>query len=510
MRLNRTNRLLTALALTALLGFGMAIPAVHAQNGDPVAGEKLFGGCKACHKIGEGAKNAFGPVLNSIVDRPAGSFPGFKYSKSVREANGKDLVWTEENLFNWLAGPTDFLRAYLDNPKAKAKMPFKLKDAQKRRDIIAFLKTLSVKEAMGGKKSQTMTHGNAPTDANKGTADTGKPDPLAGLQRTKLELVAPPFAPKHDQIAQGGPKIVEVLLTPVEKKWVVDSDGTEFYALTFNGSIPAPLIVVHQDDYVELTLQNASHNTMEHNIDLHAVSGALGGAALTTVAPGEEAKIRFKATKAGVFLYHCAPEGIMTPYHVTHGMTGAILVLPRDGLKDDKGNPLAYDKIFYVGENDFYLPRDENGAFKKYSAPGEDLQDWAEEMRGLTPSHIVFNGRVGALTGKGSLQANVGDRVLFLHVQGNRDTRPHLIGGHGDFVWETGTFESPPLKNVQTWFIRGGSAGAMWYQFPQPGIYVYLNHNLIEAVQLGAAAHVVVKGEWNDDLLQQLYHRPLK
>ena len=88
-------------------------------------------------------------------------------------------------------------------------------------------------------------------------------------------------------------------------------------------------------------------------------------------------------------MYHCAPEGIMTPYHVTHGMTGVILVLPRQGLTDGKGNPLTYDRAYYIGENDFYVPRDATGKFKQYSFSGEDLNDWVASMHSLIPSHIV-------------------------------------------------------------------------------------------------------------------------
>ena len=42
------------------------------------------------------------------------------------------------------------------------------------------------------------------------------------------------------------------------------------------------------------------------------------------------------------------------------------------------------------------------------------------------------------------------------------------------------------------------------YTFKQPGLYVYLNHNLIEALLLGAAAQINVEGEWNDDLMLQV------
>lgn len=125
-------------------------------------------------------------------------------------------------------------------------------------------------------------------------------------------------------------------------------------------------------------------------------------------------------------------------------------------------------------------------------------------MRTLTPTHVVLNGAAGALTGKNALTANVGEKVLFIHSQANRDSRPHIIGDHADLAWPSGSFSSPPMTDLQTWFVRGGSAVAALYEFRQPGLYVYLNHNLIDAILLGAAAHIQVAGEWNDDLMTQV------
>jgi nitrite reductase (NO-forming) len=326
------------------------------------------------------------------------------------------------------------------------------------------------------------------------------PVDISTLERVKLELVKPPFVHAHTQKAEGGPKIYEVTLTIEEKKIVVDDAGTEVHAMTFDGSVPGPMIVVHQDDYVEVTLVNPETNELQHNIDFHSATGGLGGGALTVVNPGEKAVMRFKATKAGVFVYHCAPPG-MVPWHVTSGMNGAIMILPRDGLKDAKGNDLVYDRAYYVGEQDFYVPRDAEGKYKKYESQGDAYTDVLEVMNTLTPSHIVFNGAVGALTGDNALKAKVGEKVLILHSQANRDTRPHLIGGHGDYVWATGKFMNPPDLDQETWFIPGGTAGAAFYTFQQPGIYAYVNHNLIEAFEKGAAAHFKVEGEWNNDLM---------
>ena len=79
------------------------------------------------------------------------------------------------------------------------------------------------------------------------------------LKRVTQELVAPPFLPKHDQVAIGGPKVVLVRLVVDQKEIQVAPDAW-VQAMTFNGSVPGPMIVVHQNDYVELTLVNPSKN----------------------------------------------------------------------------------------------------------------------------------------------------------------------------------------------------------------------------------------------------------
>ena len=372
--------------------------------------------------------------------------------------------------------------------------------AMARRD---FLKTAGVAAVLGAGAVGAQAAPRAPLEAVRKPQLAAATD-ISGLPRIKQKLVAPPYAPEHQQIAAGGPVIHEVELVIEEKLIEIDETGTKTWAFTYGGTVPGPLIVCHEGDYVELTLKNPATNMLEHNIDFHASTGALGGGALTKVQPGEQCMLRWKAIKPGVFVYHCAPGDVMIPYHVVQGMNGAVMVLPRDGLKDAAGQPYAYDKVFYIGEQDFYVARDEKGDFKSYEGPADNMSDTLDVMRGLIPTHVVFNGKAGALTGDNVLKAKVGEKVLFIHAQANRDSRPHLIGGHGDLVWEAGSFNDKPDTNLETWFIRGGSAGAMAYEFRQPGIYAYVNHNLIEAVLLGATAHVMVDGEWKDDLMMQV------
>jgi len=335
-------------------------------------------------------------------------------------------------------------------------------------------------------------------------AFTAKADPADDLPVVVQKLLPPPFVPIHDQVADGEAKVVKVTMIIEEKIIEIDDDGTLFRVFAFNDSVPGPLIVVHEGDYIELTLINPEKNNFQHNIDFHASTGALGGGGLTHVLPGEEVILRWKAIKSGVFVYHCAPGGAMVPWHVVKGMNGAVMVLPRDGLKDRDGNPIRYDKAYYIGEQDFYIPKDEYGNYKIFKEPGDGYSETLEVMRTLTPSHVVFNGAVDSLTGENAMTAEVGETVLFIHAQSNRDTRPHLIGGHGDFVWPNGSFNDPPRTNLETWFVPGGAAAAAIYTFHQPGTYVYLNHNLIEAFILGAKAEVQVNGKWNDDLMKQI------
>jgi cytochrome c len=74
------------------------------------AGEKVFRKCKACHQVGDGAKNRIGPILTGIVGHPAGKVDGFKYSKALTKMADDGLVWDTENLQAFLADPRGFMK----------------------------------------------------------------------------------------------------------------------------------------------------------------------------------------------------------------------------------------------------------------------------------------------------------------------------------------------------------------------------------------------------------------
>jgi cytochrome c len=87
---------LTALSLVALFASAPALA------GDPTSGERIFKRCLACHAIGEDAKPGVGPVLNGLVGRKAGTYPGFKYTEANKNSG---LVWDEATLANYLKNP---------------------------------------------------------------------------------------------------------------------------------------------------------------------------------------------------------------------------------------------------------------------------------------------------------------------------------------------------------------------------------------------------------------------
>lgn len=100
------------------------------RAGDADKGERVFGRCRACHRV-QGKQSGSGPNLKNIFGRPAGTAPGFtSYSKALRESG---IVWNERSLDQWIASPLDFL------PGNKMNLA-PIRTAQDRMDLIAYLR----------------------------------------------------------------------------------------------------------------------------------------------------------------------------------------------------------------------------------------------------------------------------------------------------------------------------------------------------------------------------------
>lgn len=106
-----------------------SLPAPY-NTGDLAKGKQAFALCQSCHTIAEGGPDRTGPNLHGVFGRTAGTHGDFKYSDALKNAGFK---WDAEKLDAWLANPKTFLPGN--------RMTFVgLKDEQKRRDLIAYLK----------------------------------------------------------------------------------------------------------------------------------------------------------------------------------------------------------------------------------------------------------------------------------------------------------------------------------------------------------------------------------
>jgi cytochrome c len=114
--------------LLALCMLAASVSLSVAQDAD--AGEKVFAQCRACHQVGEAARNLVGPKLNGLFGRKSGTIEGYSYTDANKNSN---ITWDE---------PT--FREYILDPKGKipgTKMAFAgIRNPQQVNDLIAFLK----------------------------------------------------------------------------------------------------------------------------------------------------------------------------------------------------------------------------------------------------------------------------------------------------------------------------------------------------------------------------------
>jgi cytochrome c len=118
------RHMLGALWLAMLVAGALAARAEG--TGDPVRGEQIYRRCQGCHSID---RNRIGPMHKGLFGRPAGSVPGFDYSKAMKDSG---IVWSAATLDLFLQGPRKMVPG--------TKMTFAgVPDAAERADLIAYL-----------------------------------------------------------------------------------------------------------------------------------------------------------------------------------------------------------------------------------------------------------------------------------------------------------------------------------------------------------------------------------
>ena len=327
---------------------------------------------------------------------------------------------------------------------------------------------------------ETVVRAAAAASATPTAIASGRVAPAAAASPSAA-VVAAEIARRADDVPpplpRRGPMNVAITLETKEVVGTLD-DGQTYTYWTFDGTVPGPMLRVRVGDTVALTVKNAPGSTMPHSIDLHAVNGPGGGSGTTQTAPGKEMTFTFKALNPGLYVYHCATAPI--PVHVANGMYGLILVEPEEGLP-------PVDREFYVVQGEVYSAQP-FGAAGNHTFSNDHLM--AEHA-----DYVIFNGRVGSLTGDRALTAKVGERIrIFFGDGGFLISSFHVIGEIFDRVYLEGSVGTEPSRNIQTTLVPAGGATIVELTLEVPGRYLLVDHNLGRALGKGAAGYLDVAG----------------
>nr|WP_029036744.1 copper-containing nitrite reductase [Salinimicrobium xinjiangense] len=315
------------------------------------------------------------------------------------------------------------------------------------------------------------------TSCEKAVAAKENPELMKVYGESEAEMTAPPMVPKP--VGKRAATKLIVNMEVIEKEMEM-ADGVTYNYWTFDGSVPGSFIRTRVGDEVEFHFKNHPDSKLPHNIDLHAVTGQGGGAEASYVAPGQQATFNFKTMNPGLYVYHCAtaPVGM----HIANGMYGLILVEPEGGLP-------PVDREYYVMQGDFYT----EGEYGERGLQAFDMNKAIDE----DADYVVFNGKVGGLTGENALHAKVGETVrLFVGNGGpNLVSSFHVIGEIFDKVYVEGG--STINENVQTTIIPAGGAAIVEFKVDTPGEMILVDHSIFRAFNKGALGVLEVEGPEN-------------
>jgi nitrite reductase (NO-forming) len=300
------------------------------------------------------------------------------------------------------------------------------------------------------------------------------PDQSPGVSLTAPEVArslgsrpGPGFAARDPRLSavETADHRVTLKVTEVEREV---SPGITQRLWTFGGSAPGPTLRGRVGDVFEITLIN--DGTIGHSIDFHAGSLA-PDRPMRTIEPGEQLVYRFTATRAGVWLYHCATMPMSV--HVANGMFGAVIIDPPDLP--------PVDREYLIVQSEFYL-----------GAAGGEVD--ADKVAADSPDLVVFNGYAQQYD-HAPLTARVGERIRFwvLAAGPNRGSAFHVVGGQFDTVWAEGAYRlRPGTGGSQTLGLFPAQGGFVELSFPEPGNYPFVSHAMVDA-ERGAHGVIIVR-----------------
>ncbi|MGW1955888.1 multicopper oxidase domain-containing protein [Streptomyces sp. NPDC001920] len=298
-------------------------------------------------------------------------------------------------------------------------------------------------------------------DGHSKTTTAGGPDLSADFSTAwkprQADLAPAPGGTVHEVELHAAHTTVEVAPGRKQQMW------------TFGGTAPGPTLHGKVGDVFEITLVNDDED-MGHGIDFHAGSLA-PDKPMRTLQPGERLVYRFRAEKAGAWLYHCSTAPMLQ--HIGNGMYGAVVIDPPGLAKVDHEYVLVSSAL-YLG------------------TPGSTAQ--VAKMTHGTPDAWVFNG-IASQYAKRPLKVKAGERARFWVVAaGPSDGIAfHIVGTVFDTVYKEGAYLLKPDQpgGSQVLDLTTAQGGFIETTFPGAGHYAFVDHDMRHA-QAGAHGTVEV------------------
>lgn len=299
-------------------------------------------------------------------------------------------------------------------------------------------------------------HGGHSAPAGNGTGPDLGADFSRGWRERTADLAPAPGGRLHKVELRAAHTTAEVAPGVKQQMW------------TFGGTAPGPTLRGKVGDVFEITLVNDDEG-MGHGIDFHAGSLA-PDRPMRTLEPGERLVYRFRAERAGAWLYHCSTAPMLQ--HIGNGMYGAVVIDPPD-LKKVDHEYLLVSSALYLG------------------TPGSTAQ--VAKMREGTPDAWAFNG-AAAQYAKRPLTVKAGERARFWVIDaGPSDPVAfHIVGTVFDTVYKEGAYLLTPGRpgGAQVLDLAPAQGGFVETTFPEAGHYSFVDHDMRHAE---AGAHGTVE-----------------
>ena len=283
-----------------------------------------------------------------------------------------------------------------------------------------------------------------------------------------------------------------VLLIAGETTVQITPSGIMYKAMTWNGTIPGPVISVDQCDTLKITVKNSG--AVVHSLDFHAGDGISNAIGCDNIAPGEEATCTLHADTPGFFMYHCAGDAVNGIWeHIANGMYGGIVVHPHLEAKakefymvfgeiyPNSLKPASLDLTRLKADNPEYVLT--NGMTFKYVP-----KIGKTSVMILNPSAEVFKVKPGELTRWYIVNGGPNDDVAFHFISGLISVHDGVVGTPGPASGQLGT----QLTKDETWNIPAGSASVIETTFPEASeiAYIGVDHSMKDVIK-GAAFAVI-------------------